>query len=241
MTKKNYFFILWMLVSLDSFVFIIERAILLWSTLGYFPHGELVSMGTGLATIVVNSIALCIGVYCAKRIGMRFLFLQENYDVLNDVLKPAVVIAGLYSVVVLFIHGWRPISSVAYLSIPTPGVSSGMYFFKTILLLLRFDLFVLLFCICGLAFIIRKIMARVQLSTIMPISIIVSCLLIHLFLLFNPQAHIVVDALYSVVTCVLLGMLFWKKNLEAALLCHVIIITLLYLFGPMVVSAVVSY
>lgn len=100
MTKKQYFLLLWIIGSLDSFYFIVYRTITIWLDMGYLPQGEIVSIATALVTIILFGIFLYIGLHCAQRIGARLLLLQENYRVLNDIVKPAVVAGSLYAIAV---------------------------------------------------------------------------------------------------------------------------------------------
>lgn len=194
--------------------------------------------------IAMHTVALFLGIYFAQQIGAKLLFLQEDYDLKNDIVKPAFVVGGAYALVALLINAVTPVGQMyfdqsSYADIIENFV--GLFFYK-----MRFDLFVLLFGVCGLAFVIKKIAKDVSLSVIMPICIVaisilpVSVLLFDCFTRFGCAGAMVAGNFFMIGSNILLGVLFWKKGLEAALLYGMIVCTILYLIAPVVMFVLKS-
>ena len=230
MNKKEYFLFLSGLFSLDILIFVIPSTFSVWSEMGYLPAVEIRSFILALSIIVAGVVAIYIGIYLAQKIGLRLLLLENQYSFHKDIFMPAIVTASAYSALVLLVNKFIPIASLNFFS---------WNFLRYLTFALRFDIPILLFGLTLIAFIIKKIAQNASLSFIMPISIILLSLLIHAApliacLFFDCGLEKVIDLLYTPFTTAVLGVLFWKKGFEAALLCSIIITTILYFVVPLV-------
>jgi hypothetical protein len=238
MTKKQYLMLLWPLSCAPAIMSLVKYG---WGSLFSFAgYGPLASfLIHPFFSIALHTCALFIGIYFAQQIGARLLFLQDNYDLKNDVLKPAVFMASLYAVAVLIINWVTPFGEIYFQPAYMDIVQS--FFFYKIVPTMRFDLIFLLLGVCGSVFIIKKIVKNISLTVLMPICIVLISILPLLIILFDCVtrsrclAEVLIRESFMSISCIILGMLFWKKGLEAALIYHVIVMTILYLIAPIVV------
>lgn len=237
MTKKQYFLFLWILSSMTSIVSMIQYG---FNCMGY--TGLQCLIFSPLWSIAVHGCAIFFGIYFAQKIGVRFLLLEERYDFVRDTFKPAVFVGVVYAGAALVINALMPIVAINLFSNISP-----IEFLSMVLSLIRFDLMILLFCVSGIAFIIKKLAKKAPLSVVMPIcgglvGILPHAALLILFMVGSyPLDHdlrsfVVIDSLFDVVTYVLLTRLFWKKGLETAILCHVVIIAILRMIVPTIIT-----
>ncbi len=196
-----------------------------------------------LFSIVMHTCALLLGLCCAQKIGAKLLFLDGDYNFKKDILKPA-VIAGVIFAGIFLANVLRSDSFLNYVY----GLSFGgvfEWFIDKLFYSLRMDLFTLLFGICGLAFIIKKVAKNVAISSIIPISIGLMTIVPYLPLLFDcimrgfsSNIPFLISSLWKSAEWLLIALLFWKKGLEAALACEMVIVTIIYLIAPLVILAI---
>lgn len=231
MTKIQYFLLLWFLSSMFQILSIAQYGL---NCMGY--TGLMCLLVSAPWSIAVHGCALFFGIYFAQNIGIRLLFLNENYSIFEDIIKPAVLVGSLYAVIMLVVNWLMPFDFIVL------NKSSCIDLLRKFLPNIRFDLFFLLFCICGLAFVIKKILKNTSLSLIVPICVILAAILPLFPFIFSCliRSHCDRDAVirqFFVPTIyIVLGMLFWKKGLEVALLCSIVITTILYFIAPLLLN-----
>ena len=232
MTKKRYFMCLWALCSVYPIVKTIKMLTEYYAveeTL--FPF--FIPILFLIASICMYGFFLSLGMDFAKKIEMRFLLLDTHGDWNRDLFKPAMLMSVLYVAVVLLVNAAMPLASFEVLE----GRSFVGLFLK-MFSVISHDATMLLFSLSGFAFLLKKIAHNISLSIIMPISIVLIALVNSTDLFWQlgveslmPQVVIGLQFVMSV----MLGMLFWRKGFETALLCHVIIAAMLYVCAPQLI------
>lgn len=134
---------------------------------------------------------------------------------------------------------------------PIMSVNSFFYSFsymrslREIALTLRYNVFFLLFCVSTLAFIIKKNVPNLSMAIILSASAGLVIIFANgplLNVIMGRQATVArvgvtIDTWFFVATYALLTTLFWKKGFEVALLCSMIITTILYFIAPLLLNA----
>ena len=239
MTKKQYFMLLW---AVSAIAPIIRAIAILINDESIPPTIPLMAVSTFVVGVCIYGLLLSFGMDFAKKIGLRFLLLDENVDWYKNFLRPAVVIGTLYSCLLLVINIFTPLLfpfSVYYLF--------GWYvvFYKAIeavFNVINEDAIEILFAFSGLALLIKKIAKNVSMSIIVPVVIV------FIVVLPNVVEHIWqsgVGAPFALdiaksrtgMDVVLLFTVAWLKGFETALLCHMFITIILSLIVPAVVIA----
>ena len=252
MTKKQYFMFLWALSSLYYVFFIIHRVISIWSIEGYFPRGEMVSMGTALVHIALGGLMLFFGIYFAQKIGARLLLLDRQYDFMNDIFKPAALVGILYSGIVFIAHARVGILGEGVAGLIVPGRLFSLYLFsfvqETGLFFIFYELSLqvfsaintdalwLLFGVAGIALLLKTIIGGMSISRAMLISVFICAFLSH-FLVIWSYGFLMIPVLESI-RLLLLGLLFWKKGFETAIFSHLIMVFILFVIVPAAVLVV---
>lgn len=228
MTKVRYFIsilcaaflpvIMLMIVNRDEIVAVHADEIL-----------PIVGVLAGLAiSLFIFSFVLAAGMDFAERIGARLLLLQENYNVKKDILMPGLIAGIAVAAVLLMLRTRFHFELFADLE-----TNADFYFYKRVVVLLsviKYDVSTLLFWMAGCALFIKKLTRSAAMDAIMYVSIIL------ISLLFNMGSPIWNFGLVAIpvgeaVRCgidILLGVLFWKKGFETAVLCHLIITFIFY-------------
>jgi len=235
MTKKQYFMLLWALSSMVSILSVVQYG---FNCMGY--KGMSCLIFSPLFAIAMHGCALVFGIYFAQKISARLLFLDGQYNFMKDILKPAAIAGTLYAGAALIINALTP----SFYAVQRFSAEEPFFlFFYKLFYDIRFDLFGLLFCVSGLAFIIKKLTKNISMSVVMStaVGLIIAVPLLYdcyRALLGNFSWLGVAQDLYGIGTIALIMALFWRKGLEAALLCRVVIVTILYLIAPTVILLV---
>lgn len=192
--------------------------------------------------LLFSAIILAAGIDFAKKIGAKLLLLQDGYNLKNDIIKPACLVGiPLSSIAVVA----NKISSFELLSFFEK--SSYSSFHKILIvpfLVITHDIRLLLFFIAGIALLIRTItrsssidmIRSASIDMIVEVSIGVVSFFYHMtspiwlsgtrFIRSNPILF-----MGPIINCgigIALGILFWKKGFETAVLCHLIIALIFY-------------
>ena len=222
MNRTHYFLSLWALSSLSDLSMMIL-------------HGFTSSMWINypVVQIMLYGLLLLFGFYAAQKSGFRFVLLEQNYNIVHDIIKPAVVCGIVVAASIFLII---PILSLQV--VPVPFSPSMIY---RLLHGIKITLAILLAGLGGLAFILRKIAKNASTSTIIPmvIGLIVTvslCPLIFDCIYKNcVNVSLILDhAIMIIVTIGFSGILFWKKGLEVAVLYDIVLISLLHMIAPAV-------
>jgi hypothetical protein len=208
------------------------------------PVSVLISGLVGIALVLlISTIILALGMDFAKKIGVKFLLLQENHDLKKDILYPAIIAGVAVSCIVIVASVISPFELFSFFE-----TESYFFSYKTLMILLatiQYDIRLLLFWISGLALLIKKVTRSASMDTIMYTSIVLIALLFNMsspmwnlgtslilsnpMLVFGPAMRCGID--------IMLGTLFWKKGFEVAVLCHVIIVFLFYTLKPLLLNS----
>lgn len=192
--------------------------------------------------LLISAIVLAAGMDFAKKIGARLLLLHGDYDVKKDIIKPACIVGIIISSIAVVAN---KISSFELLSFFEK--SSYSYFQKILIvpfLVVTHDIRLLLFFIAGIALLIRTITRNSFIDMIRSVSIdmivYVSIALGSFFCYMTSPIWLSGTRLIRsnpilfmgpIINCgigVVLGVLFWKKGFETAVLCHLIIALIFY-------------
>lgn len=182
------------------------------------------------------------GLHFAQKIGARLLFLNGHYDCKKDILMPALVMGVVAACIGIALNAVIPVTTIS-LFFDAPSYDFLYRALPNVFSVFGYGIFVLLFLIAGFALLIKNITKNASLSILMPVSIILVTLLRNVVpLIWNFGTAVIVVAPYvnCAVACsidVLLGMLFWKKGFETAVLCHLVMSFIFYIVAPMVIIA----
>ena len=234
MTKQRYFISILCLqfvpVLLITICFPAEFTNAL-SDMTVMPASIVVLLGIAYS-LFISSFVLAIGMYFAEKIGAQFVLLQEHYDVKKDILKPALVVGVATSCILCVIHMISPFDLFVF------EKEVSHFFYKQIIILSRIipgDVSQLLFWMSGLALLIKTITRSAAMNVIMYASIVLIALLFDTgTLIWNfGITGITLDAAMACAVSIVIGVLFWRKGFEAAVLCHMIIAAIFYMVAPL--------
>jgi hypothetical protein len=201
--------------------------------------GILFIIAIGILLIIFQGFILTMSLDFAQKIGARLLLLNDDYYFKKDILKPAMIVGILVSCIICAINIIWPLELFSSLG------EMAVFFNRTLgslLLFVVYDINLLLFWMAGLALLIKKITKSDAMDLIVYTSI---ALVAFLGNMSSPIWHfgIMAFAIGPMVRCridVVLGVLFWKKGFETAVLCHFIIVLIFYLIAPMIMSAIAA-
>jgi hypothetical protein len=246
--KKQYFMLLWALGSVTEVLHAVGVSL---SSEG-FPVILIILVSAAFG-ISIYGFILTMGLHFAQKIDAKLLFLEENYNFKNDIVKPA-IIAGVIFAGVFLANLLRSDVFLNYVHDLSSGGTFGAtfggtfeWFINKLFNSLRTDLMMLLFGLCGLVFLMKKIAKNAAVSTIMPISIGLMIIAPYVPVLydsiirgFSPNITFLISSLFASAQWLLIALLFWKKGLETALTCEVVIASIIYLIAPVVLFALNS-
>lgn len=240
MTKKQYFMTLWAICSVAPIAKTIQM--IMKDTANLEVPMSIIMFTALLGSICINGLLLSLGMDFAKKIGIRFLFLDEYVDWGKDLFKPAIVIGSLYAGSLLLINMFIPLlvpfslySFISWYPIIYEAIIS-------VLSAISEDAFGMLFVLSGIALLMNKIAKNVSMSIIMPATIVAIILVpqvVEYIWKFGMGVPLVFNAAKcrTVMDMLLVYTLCWRKSFETALLCHVVIVMILSLIVPAAVIA----
>lgn len=227
MNKKQYFMLLWGLCSVFIITLMIKRLINTYYIETQFP--VFFDIVLYVSSICIYGFFLSLGMDFSQKIGMRFLLLDTTVRWNRDFFKPAMLVGVLYASAVLVVNALMPLGVFSH-----PQSRSFFGLFDKLFSVISYDAFMLLFLISGLALLLKKIGKNISLSVMVPVSIILISLMdsnkIDLWWRYGMATFMLKCSMTS-----LLGLLFWRKGFETALLCHIIVVIALYIFAPQLI------
>lgn len=241
MTYKNYFTLLWIACIVSPFAVIpFTQVVALF--VGNKPVELTAPFLAFMAVegIITYGLLLFFGLKFAQKIGIRFLLFDKSANLKNDLFKPGLIIGTLCAVAVILVDRLLPLSSLSYnaLAKSTPpfyGLLGAVFG------VINQDVLLCLFCISGLALLLRKLFKHLGMSTIMVISIVLASLLFgiaHLGMFANEAFQGVTVPLIArvlilnAITGITFGLLFWRKSFETAVFAHFVVDFILYFLVP---------
>jgi hypothetical protein len=169
-----------------------------------------------------------LGINLSQRVGLRLLFLEGQFDFIKDILKPAVFISILYACVLVI---FRTLLHLAII----PHFSDGLdKLFLISWYILIYDVMIFLFGLSGCALFIKKVGNNMSMSFVMPLSIFLIALIYNVGMAWMCGVVSlvgIVAIMPTFISDIIVGTLFWKKGFEAAVLCHIIIATILHIIS----------
>jgi hypothetical protein len=258
MTKKQYFYALWAISSIGIVVTSVLIFLIISPTEQEVPL-KLYMIVAVLLGVFVYGFCITMGLYFSQKIGARLLFLEGHFDWKKDIIKPAALVAVIYSVMAVlanlllmkFFEGASDVEELPLLverqnlllgssfSISMTGLLSafsGMWI--RISEVINADIVSLLFVLSGIALLEKKIFrdmstSRAMLMAIAWVAIFASLkgIRVHGF------SMLLIVSIIEMIRQVLLGLLFRKKGFETAVLCHILIVSIIYAASPLVVFA----
>jgi hypothetical protein len=243
MDKKQYFWLWWALASLTPVISVV------------LVLTGIISVGLAVSPIMLlilciwaisfDGFILTMGLHFAQKIGAHLLFLNGHYNCKKDILMPALVMGVVAACTGLAINAVVPVTTIR-LFFDAPSYDFLYQALPNIFSAFGYGIFVLLFSVAGFALLIKKVTKNASLSILMPVSIILVTFLrnvVPLIWTFGTAVAVVDPYINCAVACsidVLLGMLFWKKGFEIAVLCHLVMSFIFYIVAPIIIIAVGS-
>jgi len=188
----------------------------------------------------------------AQKVGARLLFLDGQYNFMNDIFKPAALVGIVYAGIVLIAHARVGILGEGVAALIVPGRLFSLHLFsfvqETGLVFVFYELSLqvfraintdalwLLFGVAGIALLLKTIIRGMSTSQAMLISVFICAFLSH-FLVIWSYGFLMIPVLESI-RLLLLGLLFWKKGFETAIFSHLIMVFILFVIVPAVVLLV---
>ena len=255
MTKKQYFYALW---AINSIGIGVAGALLFLN----IPQTEqevplkLLAIAGAVMGVFVYGFFITMGLYFSQKIGARLLFLDGHFDWKKDIIKPATLVAIIYAVIALlanlllmkFFEGTPDIEGFPLL-VERQDLLLGLSFSisMTGLLSTFSDMWIrisgaissdvgsLLLVLSGVALLLKKIFRDMSTSNAMLISISILAVLASLNgIRVHGFSMLLIVTFVEMIRQVLLGLLFREKGFETAVLCHILIVTILYAVSPLV-------
>jgi hypothetical protein len=189
----------------------------------------IVDLIASIPSAIIYGLMISFGIDFAQKVGLRLLFLEGNFRFGRDILKPAILVSSFY------ICTWLVIKiltfSVLLIKSPLDSVLLKLFFYDTCLFL---------FGLSGCALLLKKIGKKIPMSIIMPVSIFLVAFLYNWGCAMFLGGGLVIGKFRILIAnffCdILLGMLFWRKGFETAVLCHVFIAMSVYVILPTILS-----
>jgi len=240
MTRIQYSMMLWLLCIISPFALIpFENAVA--SFVGFEPLAVTMNgmILAALEAAIIYGMMIYYGMRWATNIGARFLLLENNYDLWKDLLKPGLITGIACTTAILSVDALLPASPLNLhalaLSIP-PKIG----FFCLIFCIVNQQVFLSLFCVSGIATLLKKEWEDLSASARMVLSIFATSILFglaHIPVFVRPEmadiplviTRIMVLTLFSGVA---FGYLFWKKSFETAIFGHMVVDAILYVLVP---------
>jgi membrane protease YdiL (CAAX protease family) len=246
MKLNTYFFLLWIGCVVGAFAVIpfAHNASLL--TNGLLPQELTPStiLAMSLEGILGSAIFIFFGRNFAHRLGIRFLLLEKKVNLLQDLLKPGLVVGILCTILQITVDRLLPAApfSLHFLITHTPplygliGSINGAF---------NQEIFTQLFCLSGIALLLMKLFKQADKSTVIWPAIAITSLifgLAHLPNFLHSISHaetpliVLRVILLNFISGTLFGYIFWRKGLEAAMLAHCINDLGLYALMPLIMQ-----
>jgi len=231
MTKKQYFMCLWGLWALTS----LKQGMPLMKS---EPFGLWAFFIYIVIDICCYGFWLSLGMDFAKKIGLRFLFLEDNIDWYKDFLQPAVVASIAYSSVFWAIHVYIPFMSVVLID----PFSWNMIFdheIKVVVDSIRASMIGILVIFSGFVLLIKKLTKNISLSIVVP-AVIALMMIVPNIIEYTWQSSagvpwlFTIEKLMSYVGMVLFCAVAWLKSFETAVFCSILTTIILSLIMPMI-------
>ncbi len=228
--NETRYFLLWLMPP------ILQNIIFIW----LIENDDLIQtplLDQGISLFIQNAISLlfaifftvlilALGMDFCKKIGARLLLLRSDYSVKDDIIKPALLVGLVVSGILFAIDLFYPLSN-PYAFVVIQG---GQQFFyrlaNNLLSVISYGINVFLFWFAGIALLIRKILKNTSRDSAMYASIIFISLIWNIGMRAwgLGASPINIDLVVQSGVSIILGVLFWKKGFETAVLCHLIIV-----------------
>lgn len=243
MTRNQYSFILWLFCIVSPFTLIpFERVIAGFVGLEPIALAPLGLIFSAVGAFFIYGWMIFLGMQWSKRIGARFLILEERYDLYNDLIKPGLIAGILCAALILFVDALLPSSPMNLLAFAR-SVPPVIGFFGLFFCIVNQEVFLSLFCITGFALLLKKNLEYLSESVVFSLSIFATSLLFglaHIPTFVNPAmpdvglvvVRIMILNIFSGFT---FGMLYWKKSFETAVWGHVVVDAVLYVLVPLMI------
>lgn len=241
MTRNQYSFILWLFCVISPFALVpFERVIARFvglEPLALTPWGLILS---AIGAIFIYGWIVFLGMQWARTIGARFVFLEENPDFYNDLLKPGIVAGILCSAAILLFDAILPASPMNLLAFAR-SVPPQIGFFGLFFCIVNQEVFLSLFCVSGFALLLKKISEDFSEIFVFIVSILATAFLFglaHIPTFVNPampdvELVIIRIMFLNIFSGATFGMLYWKKSFEAAVWGHIVVDAILYVLVPL--------
>ena len=198
------------------------------------PVGLMALILASVVGFIMNGFFLSLGIDFAKKVDAKLLLLDGHYSFMKDIFNPAVVVGALYAGAVLIVNAVLPSPSLSVFFYEHSGVLFYKSFFS-VFSILGYDVSMFLFSLCGIALLIKKITKNISVTAIDHVSVVLVAVLHNIVpWLWKFGTVFMIDPIIGFATDMVLGVLFWKKGFETAVLCHFVIAIILYAIAPAV-------
>jgi len=241
MTRNQYGLILWLFCVISPFTLVpFECAITRFvglEPLALTPWGLMIS---AIGATFIYGWMVFLGMQWARKIGARFLLLENNPDFYNDLLKPGLIAGIVCTIAILFFDAALPASPMNLLAFAR-SVPPAIGFFGLFFCVVNQQVYLSLFCVSGFVLLLKTMFEDLSESFVFAVSIFATAFLFglaHIPTFVNPAmpdvalviTRIMVLNIFSGVT---FGMLYWKKGFETAVWGHVVVDAILYVLVPL--------
>jgi hypothetical protein len=188
-----------------------------------------IDLVASILNAIIYALMVSWGIGFSQKVGLRLLLLEGNFNFSRDILRPAMLVSSIYTGTWLIIKVLM--ISVVLIKDSIDSVLMKLFFYDTSLFL---------FGLSGCALLLKKIGKKMPMSIIMPISIFLVAFLYNSGCAMLFGGSLIIGKFRILIAnffCdLLLGILFWHKGFETAVLCHIFIAVSKYVILPIILS-----
>ncbi len=230
-THRNYVLLLWIACIVSAFAVIpFTHAVALFTNQPLEIITPAFLLGLTFEGIIVYGLLIYFGMKFAHKLGIRFLLLDKNADLKNDLFKTG-LLAGIFcACAMLMVDALLPASLFSLHALaksipPVAGLLGALFG------VINQQVILSLFYISGIALLLKRLLKNMDMSIIMGISIALSALLFGLahVPLFVQSITLETPLMISrililnAISGTTFGLLFWRKGFETAVFAHMIV------------------
>jgi len=242
MTRNNYSVILWLFCIISPFALMpFEHAIFRFIGLEPLVLRQWDWLISLFGSIFIYGWMVFLGMHWARNIGAHFLLFDENPNWYHNFFKPGLIAGIMCTAAILVVDALLPASPLSLLAFAR-SVPPSVGFLCLFFCIINQEVFLNLFCISGIAILLKRICKEWSARRVFLVSIFTTAVLFgiaHIPIFVYPGmpdislviTRILVLNIFSGIT---FGMLYWKKSFETAVWGHVVVDAILYVLVPLV-------
>jgi hypothetical protein len=241
MNEKTYYLLLWILSIIGSFAVIpfVQHVALF---LGNQPIEltPLIIFATIFESMILNALFIFLGTKFSKKLDIKFLLLNKHIHYVQDILRPGVISGIVCALLMLIADRLIPGLTLTLYSLGTN--TPPLIGLLALIEVIKQQIFLNLFCLSGIALLLKTFFKSAKMSLLMWVSIIGVSLLFGIAHIptfvqeITPFTPILIFRilLLNTISGTTFGLLFWKKGFEVAIVSHFTVDFILYVILPIV-------